>query len=86
MEDSTHAFLELLKCSIGGDTSRAVGIHTAYMVFHIWLGRNSLVFDSRWCSMRFILERALIVIVELIDVTFRSPKIWDFHFALTVVP
>ena len=51
------------------------GCCVAYLALHIWLAKNSLVFDSRWSSARIIFERVLVMVAEIIDVMVRTSEI-----------
>lgn len=56
-----------------------VGIRVAYIAHHIWLSRNNLVFKSRSCLAKFILQRALILVAKLIEMTLRPLETRDSH-------
>lgn len=55
----TQEFLDSLRLSLDSEITRVLRTHTAYNAYHIWLSRNSWVFDSRMLSTHFVLERAL---------------------------
>ena len=84
-DDPVEAFLDLLRLRAEGVLSYSVVIHVAYIVQHIWLSRNKLVFESRRISAGFILERATTLASEMMDVTWSFLAIWDSHSALGAI-
>lgn len=59
--------------------TKVVGIQVISIARHIWLFRNNLVFESRRCPAIFILERALILVAKLIEMTSRLLGTWNSY-------
>lgn len=80
-EDPTRIFIDLLRRRATEDASREIAIRAAYIALQIWLARNSVVFESRRCPARIIVERALILAQEMLDATSRPLETWDSPLA-----
>lgn len=81
IEDPLSAFLELLRQYAGSHRTRAIAIRATYIAYHIWLSRNTLVFDSRSCPMRIILQSACMHTEEIPKVTLKTTKTWGLQLA-----
>lgn len=62
----TLAFLYFLNHNIHFEATKLAYIHATYIAYHIWLFKNNLVFNSRRCPIKFVLERALSQAIEFI--------------------
>lgn len=62
----TQIFFDSLKLSTSLEAARFIDVRRAYIAYHIWLSRNSWVFESIRLSDYFILKLALIQVTEFI--------------------
>lgn len=55
----------VLRCSSISKLTRFSVIRVAYIAYHIWLARNSLIFEFKQQSAWFIMEKALTQVAEM---------------------
>lgn len=73
-------FLELLQQGTGHCPYTLL----AYIMYHTWLTRNAIVFNSIRCSAKVIVERDRIHMEEYLMTTALTLKTWGFCSALRV--